>query len=98
MDGVDIATAGVGAVANSIRAKNKSLQGKLSEIRGEIGKLGNSWRSDSSDEFQRRFAQLDERIADYNEVVIGYAAFLDATARNYEATDDLLRAQADRFA
>ncbi|NEN84034.1 pore-forming ESAT-6 family protein [Paenibacillus elgii] len=97
IEGISISTAEVTQTAATIRTLNSSLTAKLEEIKKEMNGLTSSWDSDASRTIQDKFNGNAQKFSDYRAVVDSYAAFLDNTVSNYDATETTINSNASQF-
>ncbi|MCP3776055.1 pore-forming ESAT-6 family protein [Paenibacillus sp. MZ04-78.2] len=97
IEGISISTAEVTQTAATIRTLNGSLTTKLEEIKKEMNSLTSSWDSDASRTIQDKFNANSQKFSDYRAVVDSYAAFLDNTVSNYDATETTINSNASQF-
>ena len=96
-DGIQITTAEVRGLANSINNTNEALAQTLEQIKSKMDGLASTWQSEASDTIRTKFNSLAPRFQEYRDVVQSYSKFLNTTADNYDATESAINSSASSF-
>lgn len=97
IEGINISLGEVTKTAASLRKINKVLTDRLGEIKKEMDSLATTWQSDASTTIRNNFNSFSPRFEEYRAVVESYAAFLDRTVADYDATETAINNNAGAF-
>jgi len=96
-DQIDISLDQVQNTSNSIKAINKNLTAKLSDIKVALNNLSSTWRSDASETIRNRMESFSPRFQEYADVVDSYTKFLDETVKRYTDVEININSNAEAF-
>ena len=71
------------AKASSIKGISASIQSLESEIRSEVDRLKPSWEGEASENFQKNYTKIGEKLKGIYETISKYSAFLEEAAEGF---------------
>lgn len=94
---INVSTDELRGTATKIRTRKGALKARLEDIKKLMNDLGNTWKSEASEEIIRKMNGMQGKFNEYDSIVENYAKFLVDAADLYETTETTAKTNASAF-